>query len=168
MITIMPIVIAPDGGALQVDPKDATDWMVIREGGNQRFERHIHARQDKAVEVARDLSKSSGFGFGCAILSTKTLGNSTISMAESCGASEFYVVPMVEDETTGEFTTCSDQEATTWGVTKRRSEQDVDHDPVDSVLAQFNTRYGADRLLSNILDYRDPPLYVENNEDFTD
>lgn len=168
MITIMPIIIAPDGGALKVDPKDATDWMVIRPGANRPDKRSIHARQDKAIEVAREIAKSEGVGFGCAMLSTKTLGDSTISMAESCGASEFYVVPMIEDEVSGELTACADQEATTWGVTKRRSEQDVDHDPVDSVLAQFNTRYGADRLLSNILDYRDPPLYVENNEDFTD
>ena len=143
MITIMPIKYLSDGGAVQVDPKDADDWMVIREGGSRPFERRIYARQDKAVEVARRLSKNSGFGFGTATLSTKTMGSSTISMAESCGASEFYVVPMIEDEATGEFTACSDDQATTWGLTKRRGEQDVDHDPVDAVLAQFNTRYGA-------------------------
>lgn len=167
MITIMPIDHLSDGGAIEVDPKDAKDWMVIREGGNKPFERHIHARQDKAIEVARQLSKREGYGFGTAILSTKTLGSSAISLAESCGASEFYVVPMEENEYTGELTVCADEEASIWGLTKRRGENDIDHDPIDAVLARFNSRAGADRLLSNILDYRDPPV-EENNEDFTD
>lgn len=166
MLTIMPVILASDGGALQVDPKDATDWMVIEEGNGRPFRRKLAARQDMAVEVARGIARKNGYS--CAVLSTKTLGSSVIAMDESCGASEYYVVPMVENRTTGEFTVCADKDATTWGVTKKQSCFDTDHDPIDSTLAQFNTRYGADRLLSKILDYRDPPVYVENNEDFTD